>query len=463
MVQQIGAACLQQSEILPCIRLRQRSSRDDLRAAAVHLQGADGGHQHRHVRLQPGQAALDIPELFEADVGGEAGLGDMVIKQLQPQTVADDRGLADGDVGKGPRVDQHRLMLHRVAQRGVDGVPHPGGHGPGHLQVLGGNGPSLLVIGQHDAADAPSQVLQIPGHGEDSHQLRADRDVGAGIHGIAVHLPLAKADTHLSQGLAAEIQHKAPLHALRIDIQPPQAAFGQRLVVIIALMLHTGIQGGHSQIMGVHNVVDIAGQAQGELRHGNEQGVPAAGGGALYVHGGAAGRLAQTAAHVGTQTSQSLDQAQRRSRLPLAQGRWGNGRYLNILAVRPVLQALHDPQKVQLGGLAIGQQFLWQQTQLPAEPVYRGQGLLRRRTDLPVLVNSRIKDRAPGSVGVGTVFKVKSHAVSSLPHLGMYSRPLYIILWNVVNCRVYILWDYFSCISAGMRIYCEQFRVGMVR
>ena len=122
----------------------------------------------------------------------------MVIKQLQPQAVADDRGLADGDIGKRPRVDQHRLMLHRVAQRGVDGVPHPGGHGPGHLQVLGGNGSSLLVIGQHDAADAPTQVLQIPGHGEDSHQLRADRDVGAGVHGIAVHLPLAKADTHLS-------------------------------------------------------------------------------------------------------------------------------------------------------------------------------------------------------------------------------------------------------------------------
>ena len=100
-----------------------------------------------------GEAALHVPELLKADVGGEAGLGDVVIKQLQRQPVADNGGLADGDVGEGAGVDQHGLMLHGVAHGGVDAVAHPGGHGAGDLQVLGGHGLALAVVSHHDLAD----------------------------------------------------------------------------------------------------------------------------------------------------------------------------------------------------------------------------------------------------------------------------------------------------------------------
>jgi hypothetical protein len=34
----------------------------------VHLQGADGGGEHGDVGYQPAVAALDVPELLEADI-----------------------------------------------------------------------------------------------------------------------------------------------------------------------------------------------------------------------------------------------------------------------------------------------------------------------------------------------------------------------------------------------------------
>ena len=52
-----------------------------------------------------------------------------------------------------------------------------------------------------------------------------------------------------------------------------------------ALVLHTRVQRHHGQVMCVHDIVDIAGETQGELGHGHEQGVAAAGRSTLDVHG----------------------------------------------------------------------------------------------------------------------------------------------------------------------------------
>ena len=309
---------------------------------------------------------------------------------------------------------QHRLVLHRIAQRGIDGVPHPCGHGARHLQILGGHRSPLLIVGQHDPPDALPQILQIPRHGQNGHQLRADGDVGAGVHGIAVHLPLTQADAHFPQRLTAKIQHEAPLHPRRVDIQPPQPASGQRLVVIVALMLHPGVQRGHGQIVCVHDVVDVPRQSQRELGHGDQQRVAAAGGGALHVHGGAAGGLPQAAAYVGAQPSQALDQSQRRGGFPLAQRRGRDGCHLDIFPIRPVLQPLHNAQEVQLGRLAVGQQLAGQQSQLFPEVLHTGQGTLRRRADLPVLIDGGVEHRPACAVRISAVFKCKCHAAPSL-------------------------------------------------
>ena len=128
-----------------------------------------------------------------------------------------------------------------------------------------------------DLANALAQVLQVGSDGEDGHQLAAHGDAELGVHGEAVGLAFAEADLDVAEALGAEVDDPAHLHALGVDIQPLQAALGKAFVGVVALVLHTGIQRHHGQVMRVHDVVDVAGQAQGELGHGHQQGVAAAG------------------------------------------------------------------------------------------------------------------------------------------------------------------------------------------
>ena len=161
MMEQVTGALLQKLEVLLGVFLRQGSARGDLRAAAVHLERADGRDQNGDVRGQAGQTGLDVPELFKADVGSEAGLGDMVIEQLECQTVSDDRGLTDGDVGERAGVNEDRLMLDGVAHGGVDGVAHPRGHGAGDLEIFAGDGLAAAGVSNNDLADALAQILEV--------------------------------------------------------------------------------------------------------------------------------------------------------------------------------------------------------------------------------------------------------------------------------------------------------------
>ena len=334
----------------------------------------------------------------------------MIVKQLQGQTVGDDGGLADGDVGKGAGVDQHRLMLHGVAHGGVDGVAHPCGHGAGNFQILGGDGVALAVIGHHDLADTLPQILQVAGHRQDRHQLGAHGDAELGLHHEAVQTA-ADADDDIAQALGAEVHDPAHLHALGVNVQTLQALLGQPLVAVIALMLHTGVQGHHRQVVGVHNVVDVAGQTQGELGHGHQQGVAAAGSGTLHVHGGAAGGLTQRAANVEAQLAETFDQAQRNRGFTLAEGRGGNGGNLDKLAVGLILQAVHDLDEVHLRGLAIGDDLIGKQAQLLAEILHGRKGLFGFRGDLPVFVNGGIQRHAAGLVYILAVFEFDCHGV----------------------------------------------------
>ena len=179
-------------------------------------------------------------------------------------------------------------------------------------------------------------------------------------------------------------------------------------------MLHTGVQGHHGQVVGVHDVVDVAGQAQRELGHGHQQGVAAAGSSTLDVHGGAAGGLTQGAAYVQAQLAQALDQAQRHGGLTLAEGGGGDGGDFDELAVGLILQAVHDLDEVDLRGLAVGNDLLRQQAQLLAEILHGGQCLFRLFRDLPVLIDGGIQRHVAVGVYILAVFEFDCHGLSSL-------------------------------------------------
>ena len=413
MVEQVAGTLLQQFQVLLSVLLGQGCAGGDLGAAAVHLQRTDGSNQNGNVGGQTGQTGLNVPELLEADVGSEAGLGDVVVEQLQSQTVSDDGGLADSDVGEGAGVDQNGLMLDGVAHGGVDGVTHPGGHSAGNFQILTGDRLAGLGVSNDDLADTLAQVLQVLGNSQDSHQLGADSDAELGLHHEAVQTA-ADTDDDVTQGLSTEVDDPAHLHALGVDVQTAQALLGQPLVVIVALVLHTGGQSHHSQVVSVHNIVNIAGQAQGELGHGHQQSVAAACCGTLNVHGGAAGGLTQSAAGILADVAQAFDQTQRNGGLTFTEGGGGNSSNFNELAIRLVLQTFHDLDEVDLGGLAVGDDFLGQQAQLFTEEIDRGQGLFCFLSDLPVLVHGGVQSDVAVSMYVLAINKIDCHIISSL-------------------------------------------------
>ena len=235
----------------------------------------------------------------------------------------------------------------------------------------GSDGVALAVIGHNDLADTLPQILQIPGHGQDGHQLGTHGDAELGLHQVAV-LGAADTDDDVAQTLGAEVQDPAHLDALGVDVQALEATLGQLLVIVIALMLHTGVEGYHGKVVGVHDVVDVAGEAQGELGHGHQQGVAAAGRSTLDVHGGAAGGLTQAAANVLAQFAQAFDQAQRSGGLALAKGSGGDGSHVNVFAVGTGGQAVEDGAILDFGHIvSIGQDFLLFETELSGKGLDR--------------------------------------------------------------------------------------------
>ena len=108
MTLQVGKPGAQKLQVFIGIFRGKRFAGHHLGPAAVHLEGADGGDQNHHLGDQARVAALDIKELFHADVRAEARLGDhkaILTDELEGDHVGDDRGLTVGDVGKRPRMD----------------------------------------------------------------------------------------------------------------------------------------------------------------------------------------------------------------------------------------------------------------------------------------------------------------------------------------------------------------------
>ena len=156
------------------------------------------------------------------------------------------------------------------------------------------------------------------------------------------------------------------------------------LIGIVELVLEPGGDGHHGEVVSVGDGVDIPGQTQGELGHGDEEGVSAPGGGALYVEGGAGGGLADAPPHVLPPFGQPFDEAQGGGGLPLPQGRGGDGGDLDVFPVGTVLQALVDLGVVELGYPPVGDDLFFLEPE-PFRPLLGGgHVLLRLRRDLPV-------------------------------------------------------------------------------
>ncbi|MNQ69186.1 hypothetical protein D3C85_837680 [compost metagenome] len=310
---------------------RQRLARANVQQAAVGLETAHRGHQHHAGGGDAGLAALDVEELLQPHVGAKARLGHHIVGEAQGDAIGDDGGVAVGDVGEGAGVHQHRGLLRGLHQGRLQRVFEQHRHGAGHLQLLGGDGLTLHVEGQLDAADAGSQVLQIGGQRQYGHQLGGggdDEAIGA-LHPIA---RAALTDAEVAQGAIVHVQGARPEDVGGIDVEACQAGPGAELLAELVFVEQAGIQRGSGQVVGGGEGVEIAGQVQVHLLHRHHLGVTATGGAPLDPEHRAQARLAYGGDAGLAYVVEPHGEAQGGDRLALAERGRGDGAHQHQLA-----------------------------------------------------------------------------------------------------------------------------------
>ena len=258
----------------------QGLARNDLVQAGVGLQGAHGDDEHCCVGLQAGDAALDVEETLRTHVGTEASLGNHVVGVLQANVVGDHGGVTGCDVAEGARVNQCGGVLQSLQQVRVDSVCQDDGHCAVSLQVGCGDGLAVVVQANHNLCQALAQVLEGGCQRENHHDFGGAGDVETGLAGHAVHA-FAQAHDDVAQGAVVHVDDSAPLDCARVDAQ---------LVAVVQVVVdHCG-----KQVVCCGDGVEIAGQVQVQLLHGNDLGVAAACCAALDAEGRAHCGLTQS-------------------------------------------------------------------------------------------------------------------------------------------------------------------------
>lgn len=359
------------------------------------LQRPDGGDDHGRIRRETAVMTFQVPELFIADVRAEAGFSHMVVAQLQTHAVRYDRTLADGDIGKGTCVNEYGLAFDGLNKIRIDGFRHPCGHRTVHFQIGGGYRSAVAIVGNNDLAHAFPHILEVAGHGQNGHDFGRNRDIEARAHheavGLAVHT--VHADDDVSERLAAEVHDPAHIDVGGVDVQTFHVRhLEQFFVIVVALVLHARGKGHHGEVVGVHDGVDVAGEAEGILGKRNALGKPPAGGRTLHAHGWTARRLADGGGGTLATSSESLHETDGRGGLALAEGGRRNGGDVDVFAVGSVVEPPEDRTVVNLAhDVAVGKQLAFEQSQIPADLIDCFHPGFRVLSNFPVRMLFRIK------------------------------------------------------------------------
>ena len=294
-----------------------------LRHAAVVLQRAHRGHDDHRVGIEARKAALDVEELLRAQVGAEAGLRHAVVAQRHGHARGHDGVAAVRDVGEGAAVHERRRAFQRLHEVRLEGVLQQRGHGALRLEVAGRDGLVVARVAHDDAGQALFEVGDGGGQAEDGHDLAGNRDVEAVLARHAVGLA-AHAVHHVAQLAVVHVHHALPGDLAHVDAQ-------------LVALLDVVVQHGGQEVVGRADGVEVAGEVQVDVLHGNDLGVSAACSAALHAEHGAQAGLAQRDDHVLALASQRVGQAHRRGGLALAGGRRVDGRHQDELAGRVLL------------------------------------------------------------------------------------------------------------------------------
>ena len=207
--------------------------------------------------------------------------------------------------------------------------------------------------GDDDPADAAFEVGNRCRKAEHGHDLGSDRDVEARLAGITIGRAAERAHD-LAQGPVVHVHDAAPGDAARIDAE---------LVAPVDVV----VDHRREQVMGRRDGVEIAGEMQVDVLHGQDLGIAAAGSPTLHAEARPKGRFAQADHRLPARRADAVGEADRRRGLALP-GRGGIDRgHENEFSGGLLAEAGNVLQIDFRLGMAVGNEVLVGNAQFPAD------------------------------------------------------------------------------------------------
>ena len=233
-----------------------------------------------------------------------------------------------GDVGEGAAVDERGGMLQRLNQVGLQSVLQQSGHSALCVQVTGGDGLAGVSIADHQTSQSGLQVVDVGGQAQNRHDLGSHGDVVAVLTGGAVDLA------------AQAVNDEPQLTVVHIDAAAPGdlAGVNAQSIALIDMVIEHRSQ----QVVGSADGVEVTGEVQVDVLHGDDLCVAAAGSAALDAEHGAEGRLTQSNHDVLADAAHGVSQTDGRGGLALTGGGGVDSGDQNQLAVGLVRHVLQD-------------------------------------------------------------------------------------------------------------------------
>ena len=192
---------------------------------------------------------------------------------------------------------------------------------------MGGDGLAGTAVAHNHLGQAGLHVHQIGGQAQHSHDLRGHHDVEAVLAGHAGGLA-AQAAGDMAQLAVVHVHHPLPGDLTGVDVQ------GVALLDVV-------VDQGGQQVVGDADGVEVAGEVEVDVLHGDDLGIAAAGRAALHAEHGAQGGLTQTDDGLLADLVQGVGQTHRGGGLALAGGGGADGGYQDQLGLPgQVLQSM---------------------------------------------------------------------------------------------------------------------------
>mmetsp|Transcript_4516 Transcript_4516/g.6999 ORF Transcript_4516/g.6999 Transcript_4516/m.6999 type:complete len:210 (+) Transcript_4516:641-1270(+) len=187
----------------------------------MHLQCTYGCNNDCTAGLEAAVSRLDVEELFHANVGAKARLGDdiaFVSSKLKGDLVCNDGAVAVRYVGKRSRMHKHWRLLQGLHECRQNGILHQHCQRSANAQVISRYCQPRFARPYHHTTKPLSHIFKVCAQGQDSHNLTCDGDIKPCPPGMAL-LCHRLSYSNISQKPIICIDHPSPGYGIWINVQ----------------------------------------------------------------------------------------------------------------------------------------------------------------------------------------------------------------------------------------------------